>query len=60
MAITEVTCPHLDVRRVEVQTVRRVVETSVGQRGEWVTFKGAAHVVDTVTTYECGQCGWTQ
>jgi hypothetical protein len=58
MAVTEVTCPHVDVSQVEVQTVRRVVETSVGPHGEWVTFKGTPHVVTSVTTYECGVCGW--
>jgi hypothetical protein len=60
MAVTEVTCPHVDLRRVEVQTVRRVVETSIGERGEWVTFRGTPRVVTSVTTYECGACGWTQ
>jgi hypothetical protein len=58
MAITEVTCPHVDVSQVEVQTVRRVMETSIGQHGEWVTFKGLPHVVSSVTMFECGMCGW--
>jgi hypothetical protein len=58
MAVTEVTCPHVDVSQVEVQTVRRVVETSIGAHGEWMTYKGTPHVVASVITYECGVCGW--
>jgi hypothetical protein len=60
MAVTEVTCRHVELRQVEVQTVRRVVETSIGQHGEWVTFKGTPRVLTSTTTYECGKCGWTQ
>jgi hypothetical protein len=58
MAVTEVTCPHVDVTQVVIQTVRRVVESSVGPHGEWVTYKGPARVVASTTTYECGACGW--
>jgi hypothetical protein len=58
MAVTEVTCPHVDVTQVEVQTIRRVVESSIGPHGEWVTYKGAPRVMTSVTTYECGACGW--
>jgi hypothetical protein len=58
MAVTQVTCPHIDVSQVEVQTVRRVVETSIGPHGEWVTSKGLPRVVSSVTMFECGLCGW--
>jgi hypothetical protein len=60
MAVTEVTCPHVGLKQVEIQTVRRVVETSIGQHGEWVTFRGTPRVLTSVTTYECDSCGWTQ
>jgi hypothetical protein len=60
MAVTEVTCPHTDVNQVEVQTVRRVVETSIGPHGEWVTYRGKPRVITSVTRYECGTCGWSQ